>query len=89
MLSYQAAMYCTRLEASIWTFLTTDTFAGAVLRAVNLGGDTDTTGCVTGALAGLYHGPAALPAEWVTALAREKDIRKLAADFAYALKNRR
>jgi len=76
------------LEASIWTLLTTDTFTGAVLKAVNLGGDTDTTGCVTGALAGLYYGPEALPAEWATVLAREKDIRKLAADFTLALKIR-
>jgi len=76
------------LEASIWAFLTTDTFAMAVLKAVNLGGDTDTTGCVTGALAGLYYGPEALPTEWVTGLAREKDIRNLALNFTKALTNR-
>ncbi|TAE69666.1 MAG: ADP-ribosylglycohydrolase family protein [Bacteroidetes bacterium] len=44
------------LEASLWCFLTTKTYQEAVLKAVNLGEDTDTTGCVTGALAGLYYG---------------------------------
>lgn len=73
------------LEASIWTFLKTDTYTDAVLKAVNLGGDTDTTGCVTGALAGLYYGLEAIPAEWIDSLARQNDIRKLAAAFAIAI----
>jgi ADP-ribosyl-[dinitrogen reductase] hydrolase len=41
------------LEASVWCLLTTGSYRDAVLRAVNLGSDTDTTGAVTGALAGL------------------------------------
>jgi ADP-ribosylglycohydrolase len=41
------------LEASIWSFMTTDNYKDAVLKAVNLGKDTDTTGAVTGGLAGL------------------------------------
>jgi len=40
------------LVASVWAVATSDGFADAVLNAVNLGEDTDTTGCVTGALAG-------------------------------------
>jgi ADP-ribosylglycohydrolase len=44
------------LEASLWCFLNTDSFKTAVLKAVNLGEDTDTTGAVTGGLAGLYYG---------------------------------
>src|SRR4029077_960194 len=36
------------IEASIWCVLTTDNYRDAVLRAVNLGQDTDTTGAVTG-----------------------------------------
>jgi ADP-ribosyl-[dinitrogen reductase] hydrolase len=42
------------LEASLWCLLTTKSYNDAVLKAVNLGEDTDTTACVTGALAGLY-----------------------------------
>ncbi|MDR1307101.1 MAG: ADP-ribosylglycohydrolase family protein [Treponema sp.] len=41
------------LEAALWCFLTTDSYRDAVLKAVNLGEDTDTTAAVTGALAGL------------------------------------
>jgi hypothetical protein len=50
----------------------------AVLKAVNLGQDTDTTGAVTGGLAGLLYGIDGIPASWVTQLARWKDIDDLA-----------
>lgn len=69
------------LEASIWTFLNTSTFSEAVLTAVNLGGDTDTTGCVTGALAGLYYGAQEIPLEWINTLARKEDIIELSKNF--------
>jgi ADP-ribosyl-[dinitrogen reductase] hydrolase len=69
------------LEASLWCFLTTDSFSEAVLKAVNLGQDTDTTGCVTGALAGLFYGESSIPSEWRSKLAREKDIVQLAENF--------
>jgi len=65
------------LEASIWCLLNTESYAEAVLKAVNLGGDTDTTGCVTGALAGLRYGYEAIPQRWVTGLARAGDIDDL------------
>jgi ADP-ribosylglycohydrolase len=74
------------LEASFWCFLTTNSFQDAVLKAVNLGGDTDTTGCVTGAMAGLHYGPQAIPAEWLNVLARKNDITKLSEDFNESLK---
>lgn len=76
------------LEAALWCFLNTDSYRDAVLKAVNLGGDTDTTGCVAGALAGLYYGEPSLPMEWTIALAREKDIIKLAEDFTESIKNK-
>jgi ADP-ribosyl-[dinitrogen reductase] hydrolase len=66
------------LEASLWCFLNTDSYKEAVLKAVNLGEDTDTTGCVTGGLAGLYYGFEAIPAEWVDVIARKEDILALA-----------
>ena len=40
------------LTASLWCLLTTSNYQDCVLKAVNLGGDTDTTGCVAGGLAG-------------------------------------
>jgi len=66
------------LEASVWCLLTTGSYREAVLRAVNLGGDTDTTGAVTGGLAALLYGYDSIPAEWIAALARREDIEKLA-----------
>jgi ADP-ribosyl-[dinitrogen reductase] hydrolase len=41
---------------AIWCLLTTTSYSEAVLKAVNLGRDTDTTGAVTGGLAGLLYG---------------------------------
>jgi len=67
------------LEAALWCLLTHDTYAAAVLAAVNLGDDTDTTGAVAGGLAGLAYGEAAIPAEWLSELARRADIEDLAA----------
>ena len=66
------------LEASIWCLLTTDTYAEAVLKAVNLGDDSDTTGAVTGGLAGLAYGYENIPEAWVNTLARREDILDLA-----------
>ncbi|HLP52714.1 MAG TPA: ADP-ribosylglycohydrolase family protein [Chitinophagales bacterium] len=66
------------LEASIWCILTTNTYADAVLKAVNLGDDTDTTGCVTGGLAGIVYGYDEIPTEWISVLARKADIQDLA-----------
>jgi len=61
------------LEAALWCFLKTDTYREAVLKAVNLGGDTDSTAAVCGQIAGAYYGFRAIPAEWVDVLAK-KDI---------------
>jgi len=65
------------LEASIWCFLNTENYKDAILKAVNLGEDTDTTGAVTGGLAGLYYGYESIPADWLAVLARRQDIDDL------------
>jgi ADP-ribosylglycohydrolase len=66
------------LEAAIWCFLQTDNYKDAVLRAVNLGSDTDTTAAVAGGLAGIYYGIENIPAKWIDGLARSNDINDLA-----------
>ncbi|MGA4842577.1 ADP-ribosylglycohydrolase family protein [Streptomyces sp. G45] len=43
-------------------------FAAAVLTAVNMGRDADTTAAVAGALAGATRGAASIPAEWAEAI---------------------
>jgi ADP-ribosylglycohydrolase len=62
------------LEASIWCVLTSFDYKTAVLKAVNLGDDTDTTAAVTGGLAGLLFGFESIPKSWIELLARKEDI---------------
>jgi ADP-ribosyl-[dinitrogen reductase] hydrolase len=66
------------LEASIWCLLKTDNYKDATLKAVNLGEDTDTTGAVTGGLAGLLYGFDSIPENWIKELARKEDVENLA-----------
>ncbi len=66
------------LEASIWCLLKTNNYKDAVLKAVNLGNDTDTTGAVTGGLAGLLYGLDDIPKKWLQQIARYNDIENLA-----------
>ena len=73
------------LHAAVWSLLTTSNFRDCVLRAVNLGGDTDTTGCVAGGLAGLAYGATSIPDEWIAALARKGDMERLFDDFVETL----
>jgi len=73
------------LEAAVWCLLTTGTFSEAVLRAVNLGHDTDTTAAVTGGLAGLLYGFDSIPDSWVKQVARSDDIEELAEKLAASL----
>ena len=65
------------LEASIWCLLTTKSYKEAVLKAINLGNDTDTTGAVVGGLAGLYYGAKTIPEKWINKIARKNDIYEL------------
>ncbi len=73
------------LEASLWCLLNTSDYAEAVLMAVNLGGDTDTTAAVTGGLAGIYYGVENIRAEWIEQIARKQDIINLAERLATAV----
>ena len=72
------------LEASSWCLARHADFPGAVLAAVNLGGDADTTGAVAGGMAGLRGGLAAIPVDWIAALARSQEVLALAGAFADA-----
>lgn len=65
------------LEAAVWSLLNTDSFEAALLKAVNLGDDTDTVGAVAGGLAGLYYGYDAIPGAWLDAIKRRDWIESL------------
>lgn len=66
------------LEAALWAFASTNDFKSGALAAVNLGGDADTTGAVYGQIAGAYYGVSGIPAEWLSKLALQDDITRLA-----------
>jgi len=70
------------LHASLWCLLTTQNFSDCVLKAVNLGGDSDTTGCVAGGLAGVAYGMRSIPVDWISQLARKNDVERLLREFA-------
>jgi ADP-ribosyl-[dinitrogen reductase] hydrolase len=82
---YSSGYVLHTLQASIWCLLTTDTYKDAVLKAVNMGEDTDTTGAVTGGLAGILYGYQNIPAAWLDLLARRTDIEDLAERMATRL----
>lgn len=66
------------MRIAVGSMATAGSFREAVVTAVNLGGDADTNGAITGGLAGAWYGYDAIPAEWINALApdvREKLIQ--------------
>lgn len=69
------------LEAAVWCLLTTETYADCVLKAVNLGSDTDTVAAVVGGLAGALYGMEGIPERWVERLLRKELIEELCGQF--------
>lgn len=69
------------LEASIWCLTNTNSYKEAVLKAVNLGHDTDTTAAVVGGLAGIYYGYENIPQEWIKQIQKIDYIEKLCKKF--------
>ena len=67
------------MEAAVWCLVTTDSYDAAVLKAVNLGDDTDTVAAVTGGLAGLYYGYESIPDAWLEAIQCREWIQELIA----------
>lgn len=68
--SFSAALHC---------ICTTGNFEEAVVKAVNLGGDADTIGAITGGLAGALYGYEAIPKRWTAHLSQKlcEDIELL------------
>ena len=62
------------LESSLWCIFNSSSYAEAVLKAVNLGDDTDTTACITGALAGIMYGYNTIPKTWINSLVKLQEL---------------
>lgn len=62
------------LEASIWVALNTKSFSQAIIGAINLGGDTDTIGAITGSIAGIIYGQKSFPKRWCDTLLKKESL---------------
>jgi len=65
------------LEAALWCLLTTNSYKECVLKAVNLGEDTDTVAAIAGGLAGALYGYNSIPQEWKDTLIKHEYIESL------------
>lgn len=59
------------LEASLWSFINGRNYADCVMKAVNLGGDTDTNASICGGMAGIYYEFSSIPEEWLNQLQKK------------------
>jgi ADP-ribosylglycohydrolase len=66
------------LQAALWVLVKTDDFRSAILKAVNLGSDTDTTACIVGGLAGIMYD---IPKVWIKKLRGNDDIIALSKNY--------
>jgi ADP-ribosylglycohydrolase len=68
-------------EAVIHCLLTTSSYSEAVLKAVNLGRDTDTVGAICGGLAGIYYGFDEIPSQWIGEIPKIEKVFDLCDEF--------
>lgn len=73
------------LEASIWSLMNSNSYEETVLKAINLGEDTDTVGAIAGSLAGLTYGYENIPKKWIENLKKKEYVEKMATDFSHTL----
>ena len=72
------------LEAALCAVSSSNSFEDALVAAVNLGNDADTTGAVAGAIAGAKWGMSSIPARWLHVLQNRDELVSLA-DGLYSL----
>ena len=65
------------LEAALWCLINTDNYKDCMLKAVNLGSDTDTVAAIAGGLAGLFYGYDSIPQDWVNVIQKKDWIESL------------
>lgn len=67
------------LEAAIWSVATSNSYTEAVLKAVNLGEDTDTVAAIAGGLAAVVFG--GVPEEWIRNTRKQDKLQRMCAEF--------
>lgn len=68
-------------EVVVHCLLTTDNYRDAVLKAVNIGGDTDTNAAICGGLAGIYYGYDSIPIDWINQIDKIDKVLSLCEKF--------
>ncbi|MDY7019022.1 MAG: ADP-ribosylglycohydrolase family protein [Chloroflexota bacterium] len=69
------------VPTAIYSFLANSSFTEAIVYAVSLGGDTDTIGAMTGAIAGAWWGATEIPFAWQRRLENREFTEALARDL--------
>lgn len=70
------------LEASFWCLLNSTSYKETVIKAVNLGDDTDTIAAIAGGVAGIYYGYDTIPIDWINAIVKASDIDSVCESLA-------
>lgn len=69
------------LEASLWVILNTTNYHESIIASINLGGDTNTIGAITGSMAGLLYGSSSIPIKWINELKNISFLQKTCSKF--------
>jgi ADP-ribosyl-[dinitrogen reductase] hydrolase len=73
------------LEASFWCLLNSTTYEETVIKAVNLGDDTDTIAAIAGGIAGIYYGYDKIPTQWIQVIVKGNEIQTVCESLANSL----
>lgn len=73
------------LEAVLWIFFHADGYRDTILKAINLGGDTDTIAAIVGGIAGIYYGLNDIPQEWLQCIAKKEELYEMFDKFCVAI----
>jgi len=69
------------LQTALHDAFAADSAEDAIVTAVNRGGDTDTIGAITGAVAGARFGVEELPDRWLETIDEHSELRQLATEL--------
>lgn len=69
------------LEAALWSFFHAEGYRETILKAVNLGGDTDTIAAIAGGIAGIYYGVMDIPENWIQSVVRKEELQRMFEKF--------
>ena len=71
------------IPTCFYLLMTTESFEEALIEVINMGGDTDTSAAILGALAGASYGVDAIPERWLDGLQNRDGIDAWAIALAH------